>query len=599
MKNQDYLQATLPDPVELSRTFKDIAQKSERVAVELWERRINGQDLSITDEMGVTRAFSELLTRLMNDPFRLAESQLNLWSGYMGLWQESYLRLWGQDPEPVIKPEKSDRRFKDDAWEDSLLFDFIKQSYLLTARWIQETVTSVEGLDEQTARKVDFYTRQITDALAPTNFVLTNPEALREFLHSGGQSLMNGLRNLLEDMERGNGRLNIRMTDMEAFDLGKDIAATPGKVIFQNEMMQLLQYHPTTAQVRRRPLLIFPPWINKFYILDLRAKNSFIKWAVDQGHTVFVISWVNPNQEYAAKSFDDYLRGGSLAALDAIEQITGERNVNAVGYCLGGTLLSGTLGYLAAVNEERIKSASLFTTLLDFSQPGDLEVFIDEEQLAALERRMEQQGFLDGSEMSTTFSMLRANDLIWSFFINNYLLGKDPFPFDLLFWNSDSTRMPAQMHSFYLRNMYQNNLLKEPEGIVLDGRAIDLARVKVPVYFVSTIEDHIAPWKSCYAGTRLFGGPVRFVLGASGHIAGVINPPAANKYGYWTNASIPADPDEWFAGTEQNPGSWWNDWHDWIGALNDEQVPARLPGGGRLAVLEDAPGSYVKQRLEK
>lgn len=599
MINQDYLQVTLPDPIELSKTFKDIAQKSERVAVDLWERQINGQDLPITDEMGVTKAFSELLAKWLNDPFRLAESQLNLWSGYMGLWQESCMRLMGEDPEPVIKPEKHDRRFKDDAWEDSFLFDFIKQSYLLTARWLQETVTSVEGLDEQTARKVDFYTRQITDALAPTNFMLTNPEALREFIHSGGQSLMNGVRNLLEDLERGNGRLNIRMTDMEAFDLGKDIAATPGKVIFQNEMMQLLQYHPTTAQVKQRPLLIFPPWINKYYILDLRAKNSFIKWAVDQGHTVFVISWVNPNQEYAAKGFDDYLQEGSLAALDAIEQATGEREVNAVGYCLGGTLLSITLAYLAAVNDERIKSASLFTTLLDFGQPGDLEVFIDEEQLDALERRMEQQGFLDGSEMSTTFSLLRANDLIWSFFINNYLLGKDPFPFDLLFWNSDSTRMPAQMHSFYLRNMYQNNLLKESGGIVLNGEAIDLARVRVPVYFVSTIEDHIAPWKSCYAGTQLFSGPVRFVLGASGHIAGVINPPAANKYGYWTNSAIPADPNEWFAETEQHPGSWWNDWHHWISTLSDEQVPARLPGNGKLAVLEDAPGSYVKYRLVK
>jgi polyhydroxyalkanoate synthase len=429
--------------------------------------------------------------------------------------------------------------------------------------------------------------------------VLTNPEALREFVHSGGQSLMNGLRNLLEDLERGNGRLNIRMTDMEAFDLGRDIAATPGKVIFQNEMMQLLQYQPTTTQVRRRPLLIFPPWINKFYILDLRAKNSFIKWAVDQGHTVFVISWVNPNQEYATKSFDDYLREGSLAALSAIEQATGEREVNAVGYCLGGTLLSSTLGYLAAVNDECIQSASLFTTLLDFSQPGDLEVFIDEEQLDALERRMERQGFLDGSEMSTTFSMLRANDLIWSFFINNYLLGKDPFPFDLLFWNSDSTRMPAEMHSFYLRNMYQNNLLKESGGIVLNGEAIDLARVKVPVYFVSTIEDHIALWKSCYAGTQLFGGPVRFVLGASGHIAGVINPPSANKYGYWTNSKLPASPDEWFEGAKHHEGSWWTDWFKWVKRYAGAEVEVRVPGEGKLKPIEDAPGSYVKVRIEE
>lgn len=603
MEKQQSLQVTVPDPIELSATYKDIALRSKRIAVDslerLLERRVNGKDLTMTDEAGITRVFLQVLAKLTLNPFRLAENQMMLWRDYMELWQSSTLRLMGVDPEPVITPDKTDRRFKDDAWEDYYVFDFIKQSYLIAARWLQTTVAGVEGLDEQTARKADFYTRQFVDALAPTNFVLTNPEALRETMQTGGQNLLKGLRNLLEDLERGDGQLNIRMTDLEAFEVGKNIAVTPGKVVFQNEMMQLLQYQPSTELVKKRPLMVVPPWINKFYIMDLRAKNSFIKWLVDQGHTVFVISWVNPTAEYADTDFDDYLRGGTLAALDAIEQATGEREVNALGYCLGGTLLYATLGYLSQVNDDRIQSTSLLTTLIDFSQPGELEVFLDDQQLTALERRMGERGYLEGSEMATSFNLLRANDLIWSFVINNYLLGKDPFPFDLLYWNSDSTRMPAKMHSFYLRNMYQKNLLREPGGISLNGQPIDLSKVKVPVYFLSAIEDHIAPWKSTYVGTQLFAGPVRFVLGASGHIAGVINPPVSNKYHYWTNSRVVADPDEWLADAERHPGSWWNDWRDWVSALSNEQVKARIPGDGKLPILEDAPGTYVKHRLVK
>ena len=597
MSDQPLPQIEFPNPTEISSVLNDIALSSGRLTACLLETRLNGNTLAPSDDLGLSKAFLSALSQLAGNPIQIAASQMNLWHNAFNLWQATTLRMLGVSSTPAAQPAKGDRRFLDDAWEDDCLFNFIKQFYLLTARWLHTTMTNINGLDEQTARKVDFYTQQFIDALAPTNFVLTNPEVLRETVETGGQNLIKGIRNLLEDMERGKGKLNIRMTDLETFRLGENIAVTPGKVVFQNELFQLLQYEPNTDKVNRRPLMIVPPWINKFYILDLRAKNSFIKWAIDQGNTVFVISWVNPTADYADTSFDDYLSNGTLAALDAVEQATGEHNINAIGYCLGGTLLGATLGYLAQVGDERIRSATFFTTLLDFTNPGELEVFLDEEQISALEKRMNARGFLEGSEMATTFSMLRANDLIWSFFINNYLLGKSPFPFDLLYWNSDSTRMPAAMHSYYLRNMYLKNLLKEPGGIHLNGQAIDLRKVKIPAYFLSTIEDHIAPWKSTYAGAHLFSGPIRFVLGASGHIAGVINPPAAGKYCYWTNDEFPDNPQTWLDTALRHPGSWWEDWRNWLADQDNEQVNARIPGGGQLLPLEDAPGSYVKYRL--
>jgi len=363
--------------------------------------------------------------------------------------------------------------------------------------------------------------------------------------------------------------------------------------------MQLIQYEPLTKDVHRRPLLIIPPWINKYYILDLREKNSFIRYAVEQGHTVFVVSWVNPDKRHAEKSFEDYMFEGSLAALEAILKATGEKEANVIGYCLGGTLLGATLGYMAAKKDKRFASATFFVSLLDFSIPGELGVFIDDKQVENLEKRMNERGYLEGSEMGTTFNMLRANDLIWSFVINNYLLGKEPFPFDLLYWNSDSTRMPANMHSFYLRNMYMKNALKDPGGITLGGVPIDLRKIKLPAYFISTAEDHIAPWKSTYLGARLLSGPVRFVLGGSGHIAGIVNPPSANKYGYWTNDQLAETPEAWEQNAEFHQGSWWTDWKEWIARQNGaDRVPARRPGDGKLKVLEDAPGSYVSFRLD-
>jgi len=584
----------LPDPAELGRSMTDVAERSQRIVTD-WLKR-QGDAAPSPDPLNIGSAFLEMTAKLMANPARLLQAQLGFWQDYMTLWQNTARRMVGAEADPVIDAP-GDRRFKDQSWKDNEVFDFIKQSYLLSARYVQDVVKDVYGLDAKTAQKVDFYSRQFVDAMSPSNFVLTNPEVLRKTAETGGENLIKGLNNLLGDLERGKGQLRIKMTDMDAFKLGDNIAVSPGKVIYQNALMQLIQYTPSTDKVLKRPLLIGPPWINKFYILDLRPKNSFVRWAVSQGHTVFVISWVNPDEKLAEAGFDDYMTLGYLAALDAIEQATGEREVNAIGYCLGGTLLASTLAYMAATGDDRIKTATFFVTMMDFAEAGELGVFIDEEQLQALEEKMNKRGYLEGSEMATTFNMLRANDLIWSFVVNNYLLGNDPFPFDLLYWNADSTRMPAVMHSFYLRKMYQENLLREPNGIALAGQPIDLRKIKVPSYFLSTREDHIAPWKSTYLGTHLLAGDNRFVLAASGHIAGVVNPPDGGKYSHWVNADLPDDPDAWFSGATEIAGSWWPDWQRWVTGFDKKKVPARQPGDGKLTPIEDAPGSYVAVRL--
>jgi polyhydroxyalkanoate synthase subunit PhaC len=583
------------DPAELSKAMANIAERSQRIVTDFLTRQAADPSFS-ADPLNIGNAFLEMTAKLMSDPAKLIEAHLNLWQDYMTLWQNTARRLLGEEPEAVVLPDQGDRRFKDEMWEENEIFDFIKQSYLLSARWVQGVVKNVEGLDDHTAMKVDFYTRQFVDAMAPSNFVLTNPEVLRATVESGGENLLKGLNNLLGDLERGKGNLQIKMTDYDAFRVGENIAVTPGKVVYENSLMQLVQYTPTTPQVFEKPLLIIPPWINKYYILDLRPKNSFIKWAVDQGHTVFVVSWVNPDENLAFKGFADYMKEGPLAALDAIEKATGVKQIDAIGYCLGGTLLVCALAWMAAKGDDRIASATLFTTMTDFKEPGELGVFIDEEQLAGLENRMALHGYLDGRDMATTFNMLRANDLIWSFVVNNYLLGKDPFPFDLLYWNSDSTRMPAAMHSFYLRKMYQENKLVEPGGIELEGVKLDMSSIKVPMYVLSTREDHIAPWTSTYSVTQHVSGPTRFVLAASGHIAGVVNPPAANKYCFWTNTKKAKDPEVWLATAKQEEGSWWTDWQKWVEKYAGKKLPARQPGEGELKPIEDAPGSYVKVR---
>ena len=593
-------QTELPDPKEMALIYGDVAERACKLIGDHVQRQMKKGISMPSDEMGVAQAFMELMSKLLANPYGMAQAQMNLLWDYFSLWQHSTLRLLGVNGAPIASPLKGDNRFKDQQWEEHFLFDFIKQSYLIASRHIRDTVGSVKGIDDNTLGKVNFFTRLYIDAMSPSNFALTNPEVFRETMNSRGQNLVKGLSNMLRDMEDGEGQLRIRMTDTSAFEMGKNVATTPGKVVFQNEMMQLLQFSPSTKDVLKRPFLIVPPWINKYYILDLREKNSFIKWCVDQGHTVFVISWVNPDEKFADVGFEAYLEKGTLTALEMIEKQTGATEVNAAGYCLGGTLLATTLAYLSAKKDKRIASATFFTTMLDFSQPGELGVFIDEKIVEGLEKKMSARGFLDGSEMAGTFNMLRANDLIWSFVVNNYLMGKDPFPFDLLFWNSDSTRMPAKMHSFYLRNFYLKNLLREPDGISLLGTPIDLRKIKAPTYFVSTVEDHIAPWKSTYMGACVVGGDKRFVLGGSGHIAGIVNPPVANKYGFWVgkSKSLPDSPDEWFANTEQQPGSWWTDWQAWVTKHDPETVAARDPAKGKLKVLEDAPGSYAKLRLD-
>jgi poly[(R)-3-hydroxyalkanoate] polymerase subunit PhaC len=585
-------ESRIPDPVQLSRDLADIAERSQRLVLDFLQRQ-RPEGIGMGDPLNVGQAFLEMTQRLMADPTKLVQAQLSLWQDYLKLWQSTTQRLLGGAPEPVIEPAAADRRFKDNAWTENAVFDYIKQSYLLSARWMQATVKEVDGLDDKTAKKIDFYTRQFVDAMAPSNFVMTNPEVLRTTIETGGENLVKGLDNLLKDLERGHGRLMIKMTDLEKFKVGVNIAVTPGQVVFQNDLIQLIQYEPTTEKVRRRPLLIIPPWINKYYILDLRPENSFIRWAVEQGHTVFVVSWVNPDAKLAEKSFEDYMREGLLGALDAIERATGEREANVIGYCLGGTLLAATLAYMKAKGDDRIASATYFVALTDFKEAGELSVFIDEEQLHFLEERMREHGYLEGSDMATTFNMLRANDLIWSFVVNNYLLGKEPFPFDLLYWNSDSTRMPAAMHSFYLRNMYQRNLLVQRGGITLAGVPIDLRTIETPSFLLSTREDHIAPWKSTYAATQLYKGPVKFVLAASGHIAGVVNPPGRSKYGHWENAKNPPTPDEWLATATQYPDSWWPAWNEWVSQYGGGDVLARKPGDGKLKPIEKAPGSYV------
>ena len=581
---------------EVLQIVGEIAEKSQRLIHSYAERRCPDNGAKSTDPLNLGPTIFELTARMMADPATMVQAQWALWQDYVRLWQNTGERLLGQSSAPLVEPERGDRRFRDPAWDDHAVFDFIKQSYLLASRWLVHTVNELDGFDDKMKQKVDFYTRQFVDAMAPSNFVATNPEVLRATLESSGENLLRGLNHLLDDLGRGQGKLAIKMTDPDAFELGKNIAVTSGKVVYQNELMQLIQYEPTTKDVHQRPVFIVPPWINKYYILDLQPDNSFIKYLVDQGFTVFIISWVNPDKEHAEKSFDDYMVDGPLAALDAIEQATGEREVTAIGYCLGGTLLACTLAYAATKRDKRIQSATFLASLTDFEDPGELGVFIDEEQLAALEQIMAKRGYLDGREMATTFNMLRANDLIWSFVVNNYLLGKEPFPFDLLYWNSDSTRMPYGMHSFYLREFYQQNKLIKPGGISLCGTPIDLRKVRIPTYMLSTREDHIAPWTSTYAATQLFRGQTTFVLAGSGHIAGVVNPPKVQKYGYWTNDELPADPTEWLDQGTQHPGSWWPHWVAWNAPQSGPKVPARRPGDGKLRPLEDAPGSYARTR---
>jgi polyhydroxyalkanoate synthase len=542
------------------------------------------------------RTVSTVADYWLSDQTRAVELKTKLGKAYLDLWGYAARRLAGEEIKPTIAPAPRDKRFTDAEWRSNQFFDFVMQAYLLTTKWANELVRDAENLDPHTRKKAEFYIAQITNALAPSNFVMTNPDVLRETFASNADNLARGMKMLAEDINAGNGVLRIRQSDSSHLEVGVNMATTPGKVIYQNELMQLIQYSPSTETVLRTPLLIVPPWINKFYILDLKPERSFIKWCVDQGITVFVISWVNPDKRLGEKTFEDYMKEGPLAAMDAIEKATGETKVHTVGYCVGGTLLATTLAWLADKQRSRVTSATFFAAQVDFTHAGDLLVFVDEDQISALERDMKQSGVLEGSKMAMAFNMLRPNDLIWSYVVSNYLKGKTPPAFDLLHWNSDATRMPAANHSYYLRNCYLENRLSTG-SMVLDNTLLDLSKVKVPIYNLATREDHIAPAESVLYGSRFFGGPVRYVLSGSGHIAGVINPPSLGKYQYWTSDAIGnTTVAEWMKSAQEHKGSWWPDWHAWLRGIDAEVVPAREVSSAALPPIEDAPGSYVRVR---
>ena len=556
------------------------------------EGKVKGD--SAEDITDVVKSVGRVAEYWMSDPRRALEVQTSLGRAYLDLWASAVKRMAGEQTEPVAAPDPRDKRFADPEWSQNQFFDFLKQAYLLGSQWADRLVKDAAGIDETTRKKAEFYVKQIANAVSPSNFVLTNPELLRETLASNGENLVRGMHMLSEDIKAGQGTLKIRQSDPSMFDVGRNLAVTPGKVVFQNELMQLIQYEATTKQVLKIPLLIVPPWINKFYILDLTPEKSFIKWCVDQGITVFVLSWVNPDARLAKKSFEEYMREGAITALDVVAKVTGEKQVHAIGYCVGGTLLSITLAYLAAKKQSRVKSATLFAAQVDFSFAGDLLVFVDEERIKQLEAHMKEQGYLEASRMANTFNMLRSNDLIWPYIVNNYMRGKKPMPFDILYWNSDATRMPAGNHSFYLRNCYLDNKLSKGE-MEIGGTKLDLKKVKVPVYNLATREDHIAPAKSVLFGSQFFGGPVKYVLAGSGHIAGVVNPPGKAKYQYWTGGKpAGSNVDDWLKRATEHPGSWWPDWLKWLKSHDAKTAPARKIGGGKLKPTEDAPGSYVK-----
>ncbi len=586
------------DIEEFSRNLARLVEEGGRALAAYLKPREEGHKSNVlAEEVGeVVKTLGHVAEYWLEDPQRAFEAQNRLGKAYLDLWAAAAKRLTGEEIAPVVAPEPGDKRFADPEWSSNQYYDFLKQAYLLSARWAKQMVSDAADLDPHTKQKADFYVRQITNAMSPSNFVLTNPELLRETVLSNADNLVRGMHMLAEDIETGGGDLKIRQSDASMFEVGRNLATTPGKVIFQNELMQLIQYAPSTPMVLKRPLLIVPPWINKFYVLDLTPEKSFIKWCVDQGINVFCISWVNPDAHLAKKSFEDYVHEGPLAALDAIKLAIGEDKVHTVGYCVGGTLLAITLAVMAAKHDERVASATLFASQVDFTYAGDLKVFVDEEQISALERQMAERGYLEGKTMASVFNMLRSNDLIWPYVINNYLKGKAPFPFDLLYWNSDATRMPAANHSFYMRNCYLDNKLAKGQ-MLIDGAPINLKSVTVPIYNLATREDHIAPAKSVLLGCKFFGGPVRFVMSGSGHIAGVVNPPAKNKYQYWVGQRPRnADLDGWLAKAKEYPGSWWPDWLVWLTRQGPTEVPARVPGEGALKAIEDAPGGYVRVR---
>ncbi|RAH98245.1 class I poly(R)-hydroxyalkanoic acid synthase [Acuticoccus sediminis] len=550
-----------------------------------------------TDEIAEwIRTLSRVTHYWMADPARAFEAQARLAKDWTALYANAMRRMAGEDAEPVASPEPGDKRFTDKDWSAVQFFDFIKQGYLITTRWAQSLVDDTDDLDEHTRAKAAFYVKQLSAALSPSNFIFTNPELLRETASRSGENLALGMKMLAEDVARGKGELRLRQSDPNKFEVGVNVAVTPGDVIAENRVAQLIQYQAATKEVAKEPIFIVPPWINKFYILDLNSEKSMIRWLTQQGHTVFVLSWVNPDEALAHHDFVSYMREGILWGLDHVLKAAKTDKTDIVGYCVGGTLLAMTLAYMERMGDKRINTATFLTAQIDFTHAGDLKIFVDRDQLAALERKMDQKGYLEGSSMATAFNMLRANDLIWPYVVNNYIKGKDPFPFDLLFWNSDATRMPAANHKFYLRNFYLKNLFAKGE-LEVDGIKLSPANINVPVFNVATKEDHIAPALSVYTGNKLLGGEAKFVLTGSGHIAGIVNPPDKNKYQVWVDGDDSGTLERWMDTAREVKGSWWPLWDRWLTEhRSGETVPGRPPGGGVYNSIEAAPGRYVRMR---
>lgn len=586
----------ITNPEEFAANILKAFEKGSDALTKLADRPdAKGGPYSTASELSAASDTLMTLVRLwLSDPVRLSEAQAHFLTQFAALWNNVLMRMVGMPVAPLIEPASNDNRFKDPEWTHNPFFNFCKQAYLLACKWAEDQLKATPGLDGRERHRAEFYLRQMTSAYAPSNFLATNPEVLRETFRTNAQNLVNGVTLLAEDMGRSKDLMKISQSDVSAFELGRNLATTPGKVVYQNDLLQLIQFEPTTDKVRERPIMMVPPWINKYYILDLTAQKSFIKYVVDQGFTVFVVSWVNPDEKLADKTFEDYILEGILAAAEAVRRETGIQDINVLGYCVGGTALSTGLAYLAQRGEELFKSCTLLTTQVDFSLAGDLLLFTDDSQLDSLDALMTERGFLDGSRMANVFNMMRPRDLIWPYVINNYMLGKKPFPFDLLFWNQDSTRMAAANHKFYLREFYNENRLAKGEMSVANTK-LSIGAIKLPVFSVAAREDHIAPAASVYRGSLMFSGPVEFVLAGSGHIAGVVNPPDKVKYQYWTGGQREAALEDWIKTATEHPGSWWPHWIQWLEKQSGGWTIPRTPGQ-QIGVIEDAPGSYVKAR---
>ncbi len=591
--------------IEQGQKFAANMAEVFELSQEIWARFLeahkdDAQHPGPVDPLNTMPAFVAMTQAMLDNPQQVADAALQYWGAQARLWQNLSQKWLGgpaleEEPVPFMAPEG--KRFQHKDWSENALFDYLKKSYLMTAGWMNATIHDLGEMDPRARKKAEFYTRNFVEALNPANFFALNPEVLEATAKQKGANLVKGLKMMLADLERGKGHLLIRQTDMDAFQVGRDMAVTPGSVIWESDLCQLIQYAPATEKVRAKPLLFVPPWINKYYVLDLNPKKSMMRWLVEQGYTVFVISWVNPDERQKAATWETYM-DSAWAAIDVALAETGQKSLNLASYCIGGTLLGTMMAEAGRKKDKRIASATFFTAQLDFEDAGELQVFVDDHTIKAVDDEMEK-GYLPAEKLATAFNMLRSSDLIWSYVVNNYMLGKDPFPFDLLYWNADSTAMPAKVHHFYLEQFYDWNAFTGGE-LELHGEPVSIGDIRGPVYHVATKEDHIAPARSVYAGAVMMEkADVRFVLSGSGHIAGVVNPPEAGKYQYWVNEDISAAAlEDWLDGAEEIAGSWWPDWDGWLGKRSGAWVKARAPGA-KAGVIEDAPGRYVKVRFDQ